>query len=151
MNTIKRLLLSGFVVFLAACNQSVKMPGKENAAAEPDAFETSHGSLSLNQGEKWQVNAEMKPYVEQGDSLVGTYLLTGLTDYRQLASQLREYNSRLIASCTMKGAAHEELHKWLHPHLELVKALGKAANRQEADAYIQSIRSSYDIYRGYFQ
>lgn len=50
---MKKLIFSfGALLFLAACNS------------------TSEGELSLNNGQKWVVNAEMKPHLEQSERIL---------------------------------------------------------------------------------
>ena len=51
----------------------------------------------------------------------------------------------------MKGKSHDELHKWLAPHLKLVADLEKANNEIEAKELLLKLKSSYDLYDQYFQ
>lgn len=108
------------------------------------------GDLRLNNGEKWIVNAEMKPHVLNGEKALSTYLSSGDTDYLALASKIEDANSNLISSCTMKGTSHDELHKWLHPHLVLIVELEEAQNQEEADQIIADIQDSYETYHNFF-
>lgn len=113
----------------------------------------AHGDeqLELNNGEKWKVNEEMKPYVEAGRVLLNSYLAEGGTDGKKLATDLQEQNSKLIKSCTMDGKSHDELHKWLHPHLELVKELSKAETADEVTQVTDKLKASYDLYDQHFE
>jgi hypothetical protein len=77
-------------------------------------------TIELNNGEKWKVNAEMIPHILEGEEILAKY---DNTDYKTLAKQLKEKNSGLIKSCTIEGKSHDELHKWLHPHIELITTL----------------------------
>ena len=72
-------------------------------------------------------------------------------DYEILAEQLKANNDELVKSCTMKGTSHDELHKWLHPHMKLTTALLEAENEKEADKIIQKLKTSFDTYHQYFQ
>ncbi len=107
--------------------------------------------LQLNNGMKWRVNDEMRPFVLEGEMKVENYIESGDTDYHKLASDLKELNSNLIKNCTMDGPSHDELHKWLHPHLELTKALSNAKNPEDAREIIEKLRHSYHTYNEYFQ
>ncbi|MOA59843.1 hypothetical protein D3C78_1845640 [compost metagenome] len=51
----------------------------------------------------------------------------------------------------MSGKSHDELHKWLHPHLELVTKLEKAENEKDSNAIISQLLESYKTYHEYFQ
>jgi hypothetical protein len=112
----------------------------------------SHGQekIELNNGQKWAVNQEMKPHIEQGREVLNAYLSDGSTDHLKLVKDLQEQNSKLIKSCTMDGKAHDELHKWLHPHLELIKALRDTKTEVEVTEVTGQLKSSYDLYDTYF-
>lgn len=111
----------------------------------------SSGGLQLNKGAKWTVNAEMKPHIEKAADVLDAYVSQQSTDYLSLAAQLKEQNDLLIQSCTMKGKSHDELHKWLHPHIELVTALAKAGSSAEAESIVAHIAESFETYQNFFQ
>lgn len=105
--------------------------------------------IELDNGQKWKVNDEMKPYLNNGITLVNSYKKQD--DHAILAEQLKEQNDLLIKSCTMDGKSHDELHKWLHPHLELVKDLKNAKSGEEADPIVVKLKDSYKVYEEHFQ
>ncbi len=113
--------------------------------------ETSDLAIQLNNGDKWLVNDEMKPALEKGENALNDYLASNNNDYKSLAQELKSANSNLISSCTMDGVSHDELHKWLHPHLTLVGDLENAKTVNEADEVIEKLKSSYETYHTYFQ
>jgi len=96
------------------------------------------------------VNEEMKPFVMKGEELVNSYIQNNHTDYKALAQQLKEQNNKLIKSCTMDGKSHDELHKWLHPHLEIVKALEDEKDATKASEIVLQLQKSYQDYHQYF-
>ncbi len=51
----------------------------------------------------------------------------------------------------MSGISHDELHKWLHPHLQLVAALENAENEQDANSIIEQLSQSFALYHTYFE
>ena len=107
--------------------------------------------LTLNNGEKWQVNAEMTPHIEQGNEILNDYLLQDNNNFQELATALKTQNNSLIKSCTMKGESHDELHKWLHPHMKLIEGLSKTSDPEEAKSIIKQIENSFNIYNDYFE
>ena len=114
-------------------------------------YNESTDALELDNGKRWLVNEEMKPFVSKGSELVSSYIQDGRSNYKELADEVREQNTELIRSCTMTGKSHDELHKWLHPHMALVEALDKAANSDEARNRVQDLEKSYEEYHVYFQ
>src|SRR5690606_22737518 len=114
-------------------------------------YNESSEPLELNDGERWVVNEEMKPYLSKGEELLNTYMQASQADHKELASQLQEQNNLLIQSCTMTGKSHDELHKWLHPHMALLVDLGSAESKTNADKLISEINTSFETYHQHFQ
>ena len=110
----------------------------------------NHGEISieLNNGEKWRVNEDMKPFILEAENVLNQY---SNGDYEELADQLKDKNKGLIKSCTMSGKSHEELHKWLHPHMQLIEKLDDAESKEEADKVIVDLKKSFKIYNTNFQ
>lgn len=156
------LILALAVSFsLIACDEK----SQETPVAETEHSEEAHqhdeahhdehasveGPIELDNGQAWKVNDEMKPYIESGETLIKNYLNTNGEDYKTLATQLKEENGKLIKSCTMDGKSHEELHKWLHPHMELLDKLDQADSQDAAKEVIQELINSMGVYHKYFQ
>jgi hypothetical protein len=135
---MKTLFIVFAAVFLVSCSSSNK-----DSLASP--------SLSLNNGQKWEVNAEMKPFIESSHEMLNTHISSNDVDYKALAKALKDQNTKLIKSCTMKGKSHEELHKWLHPHMGLIDDLKKAKNGEEANLSLAALESSFKEYQQYFK
>lgn len=148
----KLLIIAGTFLMLS-CNNADK-----NETAKTKTTEHAHTSvpmetpevLELNNGEKWVVNEEMKPSVNQINESIRGYIANNETDHKKLAADLEVYNNNLIQSCTMKGKSHDELHKWLHPHLTLTKKLKEEENPENAKAIISDLEKSCDTYAAYF-
>lgn len=51
----------------------------------------------------------------------------------------------------MDGKSHDELHKWLHPHLEIVKTLENETDATKANEVVAQLQHSYKEYHEYFQ
>lgn len=107
--------------------------------------------IELNNGERWLVNEEMKPHLMEAETALAEFVEEGSQDFNQLVETLKTKNTALIKSCTMDGKSHDELHKWLHPHLELVDELEKAQDEQEATNLVQKLSESYELYHQHFQ
>ena len=138
-------------------NEQSTSESEEHPSGEEHPSTDHHGhshddgeEISLDMGEKWMVNEEMKPFVKQGEEFVYEYSKSKDEDYLSLAENLSEQNKQLISSCTMDGVSHDELHKWLHPHLELTKELKGAQNIDEANHIVEELLASYEEYHKYF-
>lgn len=121
-------------------------------ACEPKNTAKSSGSdtLQLNNGEKWNVNEEMTPYLKGMQGALLSYDVAE-GDYTMLAETLHGYNKKLIKSCTMDGKSHDQLHVWLHPYLELTDALSKAKTADDAAQIVLKIKSSFETFNQHFQ
>ncbi len=155
MKTLKSILIASTVtLFLASCGDKPK----QETHQETDTVTVEHhhnnhdsGALELDNGERWVVNSEMKPHLFESEELLNHYLDSGSSDYQTLAAELKEKNTALIKSCTMEGKSHDELHKWLHPHIVLLEELSQANSEEEANRLVSELQESFAIYHEYFQ
>jgi hypothetical protein len=128
---------SFLTLFVLGCNSAVDS--------------TDASAIALNDGAKWKVNPEMTPHIEAAAQKVADYLSNEDADHKTLATALETHNMDLIKSCTMKGKSHDELHKWLYPHIELIKQLKEAENEEAAKKIIDQIDASFQTYATHFQ
>ena len=150
---MKKVIVFGMsLMLLWSCNNSTEKSTthQETENHTEHQHDESSEAIELNNGEKWLVNEEMKPFVLKGEELVNTYIQDGKTDYKTLAEQLKDQNSQLIKSCTMDGKSHDELHKWLHPHLDIVKTLENETDAIKANEIVSQLQYSYQHYHQYF-
>ena len=148
MTKLNLIYVIALVVFTATscknnANHNHDQTHSDKAMAQP--------TIELNEGAKWAVNAEMKPFILESESILNTYVANASTDYKTLAKELTDKNSGLIKSCTMDGKSHDELHKWLHPHMALIESLQDVDNADAADKIINELKSSFEIYNQHFQ
>lgn len=148
----KIIVLGAIVMFFWSCNTSSNKATTHDETGNQIIHHHDEGSeaIELNNGEKWVVNDEMKPFVLKGEELVNTYIQNGQSDYQILAEQLKDQNSQLIESCTMDGKSHDELHKWLYPHLKTVEELEKATDAATAEKIVLRLQHSYQQYHQHF-
>ncbi|MBK8633817.1 MAG: hypothetical protein IPN72_09745 [Saprospiraceae bacterium] len=149
-STITPLLLLLLAVFTLNCKNQNKDEAHANlptAAVEEPNIQT----INLNDGEKWAVNEEMKPFISDSEKILNEFIAKKSNDFISLAAQLKEKNAGLVKSCTMQGASHDELHKWLHPHMELIKSLANASDLEAASKTIDELKESFITYNQFFQ
>lgn len=151
MKALTYITILALAVF-SGCNQGDRHEGDAHAVEE---MHHNHGdaklALRLNKGEKWKVNQEMRPYVMKAEELLENYRQDPSTGYVKLAESLKEQNDLVISNCAMEGESHDELHKWLYPHMKLVEALNKSTNTEDANKVISEIEASFDTYHRFFE
>jgi hypothetical protein len=141
------LLFSAALIGCGAPQNETNATGE----AAPETTETSKPDLQLNKGEKWKVNEEMAPFIRASEEMLLDFGNKGNSDFEALGLTLKDNNTNLISSCNMSGAAHNELHKWLMPQLELVAALQDAKTDQEAGPVVDELRKSFETFNSYFE
>lgn len=150
-NILKNSALFVIFVFFVGCNNSKNNKSTENHSDIEKLQNEEISIMNLNDGNKWLVNEEMKPYVEEAKTLLIDFKKNKSENYKELAKALKNKNLQLIKSCTMKGQSHDELHKWLFPHIEKINELVTANNTTEALKIIHQLENSFNIYDQYFQ
>ena len=119
------ILLGGVLVF-TSCNESQGETEIENVSHMNDT-----DKIQLNGGEKWVVAPEMMAHIQSMQNGVQLSTEIGLDS---LAIQLNHDLDLLTSNCTMTGQAHDELHKWLLPFIQLVDRfdVGKGVDKENS-------------------
>ena len=107
--------------------------------------------IELNNGEKWKVDDNMLVHIRNMENDVQAFTTTEQKNYGLLADKLQKNIDLLTSDCTMKGKAHDELHKWLLPYIDLVKELSENEDQTEAAKQFQNIQTSFITFNQYFQ
>jgi hypothetical protein len=74
-----------------------------------------------------------------------------LKNYAALTEKLLVNVDLLTSNCTMKGQAHDELHKWLLPYIDLVNKLSETKEQSQAEKKFAELQSSYHTFNQYFK
>lgn len=72
-------------------------------------------------------------------------------DHTALAVKLDEHTTQLISSCTMDGKAHDALHDWLMPFLQLNKDYAAAPDADTKLAKFKEIQDSLAVFHEHFE
>lgn len=107
--------------------------------------------LGLNDGQKWKINPEMMVHLDDMKSQVSTFDAASKKDYAALGESLSANINLLTSSCTMTGESHDELHKWLHPYIELVGELSEAKDDASAKVVFGKIQKSIATFNQFFE
>ena len=150
----KIILIPAIALFLFSCGNSSneKLNNQTEVAQHNDHHHDDESeAIELNNGEKWQVNANMITHIRNMENDVVSYAKVEQKDYKSLSEKLQSNIDLLTSNCTMKGKAHDELHKWLLPYIDLVKELSEAINEAEALQQFENIQTSFTTFNQYFQ
>jgi len=136
---------------IIACNNQ---PEKKEVKEAPIAAIIKHidsNAIALNNGEKWKVDDKMLVHIRNMENDINSFENTSNSDYKELAKKLQSNLDLLTSNCTMQGQAHDELHKWLLPYIDLVNVFSETTNKQELQAQLKKIQASYLTFNQYFQ
>lgn len=121
--------------------------------------DTNHNSLTnqsdygikLLNNQKWQVNEEMMVHIKNIESDIQSTSSQTDPNYEDLGLRLDKNIGLLISNCTMKGQAHDELHKWLLPFIDLVKELNTTDSNEKQKQSFEAIQESMNVFNTYFE
>jgi hypothetical protein len=151
-------ILFGLSILFSACapegvEQTVNdTPSADAAGAVQDS--ASGPVLELNNGERWVVSPPMLVPIQRMQQRIARAVeprAAATVDHAVLADSLFVDLDALVAGCTMEGKAHEELHDWLMPHMQLVQDLEKTTDTAQARTILQQLAASSAEFDRYFQ
>ena len=134
-------------LFLFSCNTKTEQePTADQPTVETEVHEhVTDEPLQLNEGQKWKVDDNMMVHIAQMEQDIAS--LDQPKDFEQLSENLNKNLGLLTSNCTMKGQAHDELHKWLLPYIDLVEAF---ATDKSVDNYT-AIQNSFSTFNTFFK
>ena len=82
---------------------------------------------------------------------VQNFNTTDPKNYNLLGEKLQNNIDLLTSNCTMEGKAHDELHKWLLPYIDMVAELVETKDESTAMKQFENIKNSFETFNQYFQ
>ena len=157
----KKIILSITIAFtLLACNTTTKEKVETDEVVEQEVIVTEeiheHGeeAIVLDGDKKWVVVPKMMGFIrimETGVEEFSLYENPTSKDYQELAILIDKNIRELTSNCTMEGQAHDELHKWLLPFIELSTAFDEATEIEEQQVIYLDFQSAYKTFNIYFK
>ena len=153
---MKKITISLAVIslFLFSCGNTSNEKSKEQtetATHEEHQHNDENETIELNNGAKWKVDDNMITHIRNMENDVISFAKVEQKDYKSLGEKLQSNIDLLTSNCTMKGKAHDELHKWLLPYIDMVKELSEAKDETEAEKQFHNIQTSFTTFNQYFQ
>lgn len=151
---MKYLFLSLAALFMFGCGNSNHKETSEHhdsANHEGHHHEEESKPIELNNGEKWKVNDSMMLIIKAMEKQINEFSSSNNSEYAQLGTKLQSQIDVLTSSCTMEGKAHDELHKWLLPYIEMVDSLTQTTTKEAGEKQFQEIQNSFMLFNQYFQ
>lgn len=127
---------------------------QKTVVAEEEHHHDENEAIVLDNGNKWVVVPEMMAFIkniEKGVMDFSKQENSTFDDHKKLAKLIDENLTSLTSNCTMTGQAHDELHKWLLPFLDLATEYSESTNENEAKETFHKITTSFNEFNTYFE
>lgn len=108
-------------------------------------------AIELNNGQKWKVDDSMMVYIRNMEKDINEFAASDIKDYKSISKKLKANIDLLTSGCTMTGKAHDELHKWLLPYIDIVNELAETKDEKEAAVQFKKIQTSFITFNRYFE
>ncbi len=149
----KTISFSLVLFLLIACKPETSQEHnneKQIQKSEEQTQKNPHDIVLLN-GKKWKVDEGMMVTIQLIASEVKSFQGKTIDDYKTYSTNLSNLIAELTSNCTMKGQAHDELHKWLVPFIHLSKDLKKSEDIAELTKIDGELKSEIIIFGDYFE
>lgn len=154
MKKIRLILIAFIAIFVFGCGEN-EQNTDQLEAQEIQLNDESHehnGKLVLNDGKKWKMSPSLLAAAEEMSNTVNLFAKAGSNNYPGLVLRLDKGINKLINECELPdGAAHENLHEWLHPYMGLVKELGEVKTEDDGKIIFEKIQLSFKTFEQYFE
>lgn len=156
---MKKLLVVSAILFsFIACKDESRHENHDDHEHQEEAVvqEDNHHhdeieEIVLDNGNKWKVVETMAIYIRNMEEAVNEFETLENKDYAVLAKTIDENITELTSKCTMEGQAHDELHKWLVPFIELFEEFDGATELEDQEQLYQEFKASFKTYNTYFK
>lgn len=148
MKVSKQFISILFISLLTFSGCESSTNNTEIASKKENTHHHSEEDIQLNNGEKWLVEPSMLLIIRKMEKEVNQF---DQQSFSQLGKQLTIDIEELTSNCTMTGQAHDELHKWLLPYIDMVDHLVQTNDQKEAKAVYQQIKQSFHTFNQYFK
>jgi hypothetical protein len=149
-----KIIILIFMLLLFSCgNNNHEKPKEQSETAihEEQQYNEDSVVIELNNEEKWKVDANMLAHIRTMENSVVSFANEDPKDFKTLTKKLQSNLDLLTSNCTMTGKAHDELHKWLLPYIDMVNQLSKAKDETESAKHFKKIEHSFITFNQYFQ
>lgn len=127
----------------------------QEAETSIETIEENHheelDTIVLDNGKKWKIVESMLFYIRNIEQAVTSFEGKQSEDYTTLAKTIDENLIELTSSCTMEGQAHDELHKWLVPFIELSEQFDVATELSEQEKIYNKFKKAFVEFNIYFE
>lgn len=150
---MKNILLLLIALSIVSCKNA---PEKEvETKEEPQVEEIVHTSegdeVVLDNGSLWEANEDTTIGIQKMKSRLSSFSDSeNVAAYQSLKEGLEADFTELFQKCTMKGEAHNQLHNYLLPMIDLFEGIG-STDLVTCKKSFNELNKHLDIYTSFFK
>lgn len=146
------ITFSTATILLFSCgNNSTVESETKNETSKIEKHIHSENQIELNNGNKWKVKDDMLIHIRNMEKDVNSFAISDQKDYKYLTDNLQKNINLLTSNCTMTGKAHDELHKWLLPFIDLVSDFSNSKNEILEVKQFEKMKTSFSFFNQFFE
>ncbi len=139
-----------FLLIIAFTSCENNTSNEETPTEQTEVITNPHGIVLLD-NEKWQVAPDMMSIIQVFATDVLEFNGTTEEEYKALSERLTESLNELTSNCTMKGQAHDELHKWLLPFLDTSRSFAKDTELSQMESSVKTLKEEIVVFSEFFE
>lgn len=136
------------VIFFTAVSCNHSHDHSEDTTDKVQNESKTNQKLVLNNGKKWNANAETTNGILAMQKIVSDYASGNKTPKTKMGTELQKELDGIFQQCTMKGEAHGQLHHYLVPLIEMVDA---TKDKEISDQQLKNLQAHLNKYNQYFK
>ena len=155
---MKKVFFYLFMIsFLMACQNNKTTDNStvdKSTTATTETHQDTSTVLALNGNAKWKADSSTNDNLVDMKTMADNFRILpfpALDEYHILGNDLQKQIDKMVSECKMKGADHDELHKWLTPVINDVNQLKNVADTTTGKPLFTKIDRRIDEYRTYFE
>lgn len=150
---VSKITIFFSIIFLLSCNEAkVESNNIKTDSTQTETSAAVDTSIHLNKGKKWKVESKMLLFIRNMETELNKQeQFNSLEQYKNLSLVLKSNLDSLTSNCVMEGEAHDELHKWLLPYIDLTDSLNNASDLNISEQLRLTIKDTYKTFNYYFE
>ncbi len=143
------------LILLVSCKQNTEEKIVPEITEQEETTEESHesidGTVTLNNGKLWQANPETTSGINNMKKRMQAFTDNDkVAAYATLKEGLEADFTELFEKCTMKGEAHNQLHNYLFPFIDLFDGLA-SSDIETCKKSFKELKAHLEGYSRYFE
>jgi hypothetical protein len=142
-------IIVSVVMSLTACQRASQEDAANSSTA--DRNEPHATPMETKPSGKWTMPETMMVHMRNLEQDVKAFETSPEKDHAVLSAKIDGHTRQLIANCTMEGNAHDALHEWLMPLLQINKEYAAASDEAGKAAKFTAIQDSLAVFHERFE